>query len=290
MAVMVTLVSIVNTEPRLVPLEQRVALLSPRVPTSGLIKEGQWVRCLHGLYRADIGFVCGHNPHSELDTVVAFVARIPEPSSRSTKRKRVTRPVARPWTVPEIEAVWGYSRIQALSAEEFVFRHERYCSGLIMKHISSRSIVAVAHAPNDISPFIRASCIRTLPSFASWVHRFVQDNIRPQQRVKIESGEQKGIIGRPFAIIDSVATIVAEAEDDTPPFDISLRSLSPHYVPGDSVKARWSDSHGMVILVDEDQNTLVYVERDSTNEVSAIPSKVYDSLTPCIDHDAIGCG
>lgn len=170
MAVMVTLVSIVNTEPRLVPLEQRVALLSPRVPTSGLIKEGQWVRCLHGLYRADIGFVCGHNPHSELDTVVAFVARIPEPSSRSTKRKRVTRPVARPWTVPEIEAVWGYSRIQALSAEEFVFRHERYCSGLIMKHISSRSIVAVAHAPNDISPFIRASCIHTLPSFASWVH------------------------------------------------------------------------------------------------------------------------
>jgi hypothetical protein len=41
--VMVDLVTIFNTEPRLIPLEQRVALLLPHVPSSHLIEEGQWV-------------------------------------------------------------------------------------------------------------------------------------------------------------------------------------------------------------------------------------------------------
>jgi hypothetical protein len=54
-----------NVTPRLVPLEQRVALLSPRNPLSRPIEEGQWVRVLHGLYRNDIGFVCGHDPSSD---------------------------------------------------------------------------------------------------------------------------------------------------------------------------------------------------------------------------------
>ena len=282
-AAMVTLVTIFKSEPILIPLEQRVALLFHRAPTSRQVNEGQWVRSSRGLYRDNIGFVCDHNPESDLDTIVAFVPRIPEPSSRGAKRKRVTRPVARTWSVPEIEAVWGPSHIQKKSPEEFVFRHERYSSGLIMKHVSSLSVVAETHTPNDLSPFIRASCIRSKPSFYPWVHRFVQDNIRPQQRVRIERGEQQGIIRRPFAINNSVATIVTESEDDTPPFDISLHYLSPHYVPGDYVKARWTDSRGMVVLVDEDQNTLLYVEENSKNEVSAILHSAYVSLTPRID-------
>ena len=279
---MVTLVTIFKSEPVLIPLEHRVALLFHHAPTSCQVNEGQWVRSLHGLYRDDIGFVCDHNPESDLDTIVALVPRIPEPSTRSAKRKRVARPVAQTWSVPEIEAVWGPSRVQKKSAEEFIFRHERYSSGLIMKHVSLQSVVVVAHAPNDLSPFIRASCIRNIPSFYPWVHRFVQDNIRPQQRVRIESGEQQGIIGRPFAINNSIATIVVESEDDTPPFDVSLRQLSPHYVPGDNVKARWSESHGMVVLVDEDQNTLIYLEENSRNEVSTIMYSLCVSMTPRI--------
>jgi hypothetical protein len=280
MAVMVTLVTILKSEPYLVPSEHRVALLKPR---SGLIQEGEWVRCLQGLYRGDYGFVCGYSPLSELDLLVAFVPRIPEPSPRSTKRKRVARPVARTWSTLEIEAVWGPSRIQKKSGDEFVFRHEEYSGGLLMKHLSSESVIPAARAPIDISPFIRADCIRNTSSFAPWVHRFAQDNILPQQRVRVESGEQQGIIGRPFAINNSVATIVRESEEETPPFDISVRYLSPLYLPGDNVKARWSDSHGMVILVDDDQNRLVYVDVNSSKEVSVIPSTLYVTLTPCID-------
>jgi|SRR6266702_329114 len=74
--------------PRLVPLEQRVALLSPHNPLSCPIKEGQWVHCLHGLYRGDIGFVCGHDPTRDMETIVALAPRIPEKTTRTAKWKK----------------------------------------------------------------------------------------------------------------------------------------------------------------------------------------------------------
>ena len=159
----------------------------------------------------------------------------------------------------------------------FIFHHEKYCSGLIMKRMTSQSIVAVAHAPTDILPFIRASCIRDIPSFAPWAHRYAQDNIRPQQLVKIQSGEQKGMIGRPYLINNSVATIIPESKDDTPLVNIPLRNLSPLYRLGDSIKDRWSASNGLVVNINEEQKTLVYVEKDSMNEVSL-------ALSSCMCH------
>ncbi|KAF8264671.1 hypothetical protein EI94DRAFT_1805484 [Lactarius quietus] len=252
----------------LIPLEQRVALLLPHVPSPCQIEEGQWVQCLFGLYRDDIGFVCGHNPHSDLDLLIAFVPRIPEPSAQSTKRKKLARPDARTWTLPEVEAVWGPSWIQRKSGDEFLFAEEMYCAGLIMKNLTTHSVVTVAHAPINLLPFIRASCVRNNPSFTPWAHRFAQDNIRPQQRVRVKSGEQKGIIGRPRIITYGVATIVPENEGDIPPFDVSLRALSLQYVLGDNVKDRWSDSHGMVVKIDEDRNILVYIDKDSLYEIT----------------------
>ena len=281
-ATMVTLVTIFKSEPVLIPLEHRITLLFHHTPTSCQVNEGQWVQSLHGLYRNDIGFVCDHNPELDLDTIIALVPRIPEPLTWSAKWKRVAQPVARTWSVPEIKVVWGPSWVQKKSAEEFIFRHKRYSSRLIMKHVSSQSIIVVTHTPNNLSSFIRASCIRNIPSFYPWVHQFIQDNIRPQQRVRIESGEQQGIISRPFAINNSVATIVAESEDDTPPFDVSLCQLLPHYVPGDNVKVHWSESRGMVVLVNEDQNTLIYLEENSRNEVSTIMYSLCVSMTPRI--------
>jgi hypothetical protein len=76
-----------NLPPRLLPMEQRIALLSPHNPLSRPIEEGQWVRCSHGLYRHDIGFVCGHDPFRDAETTVAFVPRIPDKALRSQDRK-----------------------------------------------------------------------------------------------------------------------------------------------------------------------------------------------------------
>jgi hypothetical protein len=156
-------------------------------------------------------------------------------------------------------------------------------SSLIMKHISSESIISATCTPINVSPFIRANNICIISSLAPWVHCFSQDNIQQQQHIRVESREQEGIIGHPFTINNSVVTIVTESEEETPPFDISVHSLSPLYILGDNVKACWSDSHGMVILVNEDQNWLVYIDMNLSQEVGAIPSRLYISLTPYID-------
>ncbi|KAF8258318.1 hypothetical protein EI94DRAFT_1708103 [Lactarius quietus] len=192
------LVTIFNTGPSLIPLEQHVALLLPHVMSPCQIEEGQW--------------------------------------------------------------------IQRKSGDEFLFAEETYCASLIMKNITTHSVITVAHAPINLLPFIRASCVCNNPSFAPWAHRFAQDNIRLQQQVRVESGEQKGIIGQPRIITYGVATIVPENEGDIPLFNVSLRALSLQYVLGNNVKDRWSDSHGMVVKINEDQNILVYIDKDSLYE------------------------
>jgi hypothetical protein len=77
-----------NKTLHLVPLEHRCALLAPQNPLAGPIEVGQWVCCLHSLYRNDIGFVCRHYPYQDVETAVALVPRIPEKTVQTAKRKR----------------------------------------------------------------------------------------------------------------------------------------------------------------------------------------------------------
>ena len=79
------------------------------------------------------------------------------------------------------------------------------------------------------------------------------------------------MIGHPIAIIDGVAAIAPESGSggDLLPH-VPLRSLVPHYLPRDNVKDCWSDSCGIVLSVDKDHKTLVYVEKDSVREVHCV--------------------
>ena len=101
--------------PRLVPLEQCIALLVPHNPLSGPIEVGHWVKCLHGLYRNDLGFVCRRRPYRDADrdaeTIVALVPRIPEKTDQTAKRKRGSRPEQWIWLCKQLEAVWGPSQV-----------------------------------------------------------------------------------------------------------------------------------------------------------------------------------
>jgi transcription elongation factor SPT5 len=259
---------ITYTDPVLIPLAHRDVLLRPRNPISRPIQEGNWVRCTHGLYRNDIGFVCDRDPSRDEDTIVAFVPRIPEKASWLGKRKRSGRPEPRRWTATQVEAAWGPKKVRRVSAEEYEFRGERYISGLIMKQIPSASLVNVQDSPSDISHFISATCIRNKPSFAPWVHRFAQDTIRPTYRVKVESGDHRGAIGQVFDINGSLATVILDTTGNGPMLVLPLRSLSPYYSDGDNVKSRWSDSCGMLLSVDEDHSMLTYVETDFKQTVS----------------------
>jgi len=268
------LVTVLSPTPRLIPIEQRVALLESRNPLSRNIDEGQWVRCRHGFYRGDIGFVCGRRERSDLEIIVALIPRIPNRSDKPVsgtagKRKRVSRPFPRPWSAVQVATEWGDAKVESNSSEEFTFLGETYESGLIMKHFAPNNLVIVDSAPSNFKSFLAASSIRRRPSFAPWLHRFAQDSLQPHQRVRAESGDLAGITGRAREIIDGVAFIEPESPlDDIPvKIEIPLRSLAPLYLQGDNVKDRWSDSFGIVMSVDEEHKTLVYVESDPIREV-----------------------
>jgi hypothetical protein len=265
--------------PRLIPVDQRIQLLASRNPLSRRIEEGQWVRCLHGRYRDDVGFVSGWDPTSDSEIIVALVPRISkrldQPIGASAgKRKRACRPLPRPWSAAQVIAEWGFAMVQTILPKEFTFRHENYNCGLIMKRLPPDGLAIVDSAPSNFKLFLAASNIREMASFAPWVHRFAQDTLRPQQRVRVESGEHRGLVGRVYYIIDSVATVAPEPPFEANPMpEVPLRSLAPHYLPGDNVRARWLDSYGIVMSVDDVRKTLVYIEKDSVQQVRYISSQ-----------------
>lgn len=267
--------TVYKNSPRFVPPEERITLLSPRNPgqRSQPVNEGEWVKCKYGLYRNDIGFVCGHDPSSDAELIVAFVPRIPHKASRpgqekgapgSAKRKRVIRPEPQSWSAHDVEAIWGKSQVRRTSKDEYEFRHETYKSGLVLKRFPPASLTG-ASAPADIGPFTRASQI----SFAPVLRRIAQDSIKVGQRVAVISGEQCGLVGYPIDINNGEATVVQRTGDDTPLLT-PLRCLLPAYEPGDHVKHRWMHSRGIVVSVDDDLKTLSFVEEGTNEEVRSI--------------------
>ena len=264
------LVTVYNSKRWLVPPEERKTLLSPRNPLSSSICEGEWVRCRHGLYRGDIGLVCGRDPFSETEAIVAFIPRIPDKGSSSVpKRKRLARPEPQQWYADRAKAMWGV-KVRKISDEEYQLKHETYKSGLILKHLPPAS-VAIANAPLDIGPFLSATYVSHLPFYSSLVLRCAQNTIKVGQWVKVLAGEQQGLIGHPTDVSDGVATVVLQTNDYTS-FVVSLCSLAIVYSPGDHVKHRFADSRGIVSSVDEEFRTVTFIEKDTNKEVCEIVS------------------
>ena len=137
-----------------------------------------------------------------------------------------------------------------------------------MKRLPPASL-AVANAPNDISGFAAASCIAYSPFFSTMTRQCAQESIKVGQRVRVISGEQQGWVGYPVNITNGIAVFVQNT-DVTPDLQIPLKCLLPAYRPGDHVKFRWADSHGIVTTVDEILEKVSFVERDSHQEVSTM--------------------
>ena len=258
--------AVYGTVPRFVPPTERGTLLSPRNPlsTTHSVCCGEWVRCLHGLYRGDVGLVCEVDSTSDASVIVAFLPRIPDrvPDHTATsakKRKRWVRPTPRLWSASEVRAVWGDHRVQMVSdADEFEFGFETYRTGLLIKPLPPASI-AVANAPDNIGLFTRSLYITTLPFFDSMAQRYAQSSILVGQRVKVISGEQRGLVGYMVDITNDVADVVQRVVDDTPPIhlQVPLTELLPVYKPGDHVKHMWSNTQGIVTSSDLDMVTFV---------------------------------
>ncbi|KAH9025740.1 hypothetical protein EDB85DRAFT_2149581 [Lactarius pseudohatsudake] len=264
----------IHLAPFLVPLEQHVALLSPCNPLSCPIKAGQWVRCLHRLYHNDLGFVCEHDPSRDAETIVALVPRIPEKTTRTAKWKKVAQPEQRSWSTEQLAVSWGTSKVQRTSSDEYIFGREKYRSGLIVKQFSPTSLVNVESRSDDLLPFLRAMFICNTPSFAPWIHRSAQDAIKPSQLVKVDSGDHRGVIGKPLDVRDSVAYLSLNFTGDSPTLQIPLCTLAPFYDRGHHIKNRWSESSGIVTLIDEDGKTLTYIKRGSQNTITILVDAV----------------
>ena len=267
-------VTVFKTPPRFVPPTERGTLLSPRNPLSSThsVRCGEWVRCLHGLYRGDVGLVCEVDSTSEASVIVAFLPRIPDQipdraAAAGKKRKRWVRPTPRLWFAAEVRGVWGDHRVRMVpNANEYEFGHETYRTGLLIKPLPPASI-EVAGAPDNIDPFARSPYIAKLPFFDSMARRYAQGSIVVGQRVQVISGEQQGLVGYMVDIINDVADVVQRVDDDTPPLQLQvpLTELLPVYKPGDHVKYIWSDSHG--IVTSSDLGVVTFVDTRSKEEV-----------------------
>ena len=94
-------------------------------------------------------------------------------------------------------------------------------------------------------------------------------------------GEQQGWIGYPVDIVDGIAVLVWNTNDVAPDLQVSLACLLLDYRPGDHVKCRWADAHGIVSSVNDDLGTISFVERRSHHDVSiAILAMVVDNSFP----------
>ena len=264
------LVTVYKAPPRFVPPSERGTILSPRNPLSSIhsICGGNWVRCLHGLYRGDVGLVCEVDSTSEASVVVAFLPRIPDRTVVPAKRKRgAARPNPRLWFPSQVEAVWGKSRVRRFPEDKYTyeFDHETYRTGLIIKPLPPVSIV-VASAPPNVGPFIESVYISKLPFFDSMTRRYAQDSINIGQRVQVISEELSGLVGHAIDIIDGVAAVQLN-DDNMPLLQVPLGSLLPAYELGDHVKHAWSDTCGIVMSIES--GAVSFIDSRTQNGVRA---------------------
>jgi hypothetical protein len=265
------LVAVPDKRPTFITPTEYSGLLS-RFHPSSTIEIGQWVRCLAGRYRDDIGYVYESGaPMSYWDATVAFVPRISRPGG---KRKRDGRPAPGPWTVEELTRQHGEKSIKILRPDQFVFRGGLYQEGLAFEIMPWLLLRALDHSSHDIRPFAQSAKIRNHTAFAICLKRFAQDSVRMGDRVLVVSGEHSGIVGRIGDIRNDVADVVTQTpeQDSGLTISVTLRHLIPHFLAGDHVKDHWSDCFGMVIAVDHDAQRITFLNKNNNAEAcSTLP-------------------
>ncbi|KAH9009203.1 hypothetical protein EDB83DRAFT_2531320 [Lactarius deliciosus] len=263
------LVTVRDKQPRFIPPTEYVGILSSQPHSSARIEVGQWVHCIAGQYRDDVGYVYKSNvsESNQWDVIVAFVPRI---SQSGGKRKRDGRPAPHLWTATELAQQYGQRKVKVLGSNKFVFRGSVYEDGLVMEPIPLTYLRVLEHSPQNITPFIQSAIIRSHPPFYPCLKCFAQDSTQVGDRVLVVSGEYAGIIGRTERIQHNIADVVTQSPEQHSGLIIrvSLRDLIPHFHPGDSVKDRWSGSFGMVVAIDHDEQKVTFLDREANAEIN----------------------
>jgi transcription elongation factor SPT5 len=244
-----------------------VGILSRCPHPSSRIENGQWVCCLAGKYRGDVGYVCESIfPMYEWCALVAFVPRIPQSGG---KRKRDRRPAPRVWTTEELIQQYGERRVKILGSGQLRFRGCLYQDGLAFELVPLTLLRVLQRSPRDITPFLQSGRIRTLPAFAASLQHFAQDSIQVGDRILVVSGEHNGIIGRIRDIRDDVADVVTQIPEKHSGLIIcvTLRDLIPYFLAGDYVKIHWLSHCGLIIAVEHDTRIVTFLDEKTNTEV-----------------------
>ncbi|KAH9021944.1 hypothetical protein EDB85DRAFT_2152037 [Lactarius pseudohatsudake] len=227
------LVIIRDKQPQFIAPTEYVGILSHRHNRSAGMEVGQWVRCIAGRYRDDVGYLYESDISIQGDVVVIFVPRIPQSGG---KRKRGGRPAPQVWTIAELAQQYGQRKVKVLGPDKFAFRGSVYEDGLVMEHIPSSYLRVLGYSPQNITPFVQSAMVRSHPPFYPCLKRFVQDSTQVGDRMLVVSGEYAGIIGRTKRIQDNVADVVTQSPEQHSGLIIrvALRDLIPYFLPGDN--------------------------------------------------------
>ena len=257
-------VAVRDKKPNFIAPTEYVGLLSRHSLSSSRVEVGQWVCCLVGRYRNDLGYVVDTD---EWNATVAFVPRIPKPKG---KRQRDGRARPRAWTAVEVIQQYGRGRVQVRGPNNFVFGGSSYEDGLVMVRVPMSHLRVSNYSPGDIAPFVRSTVLRTDPLFDVCLKRFAQDSTQVGDRILVISGEHAGIIGRVERICNNVADVVTQSPEEHSGLVISivLRDLLPHFLAGDHVRDRWTDCVGIVVAVDNNDKKLTFLSKETNEEVS----------------------
>jgi protein tyrosine phosphatase len=79
------------------------------------------------------------------------------------------------------------------------------------------------------------------------------------------SGEQQGVVGHTISIANGVLDVKPK-DDDIPLLQVPPEQLLPIYRPGDHVKGKWSEEHG-IIMPSEEPGSVSFIDTCMQNRV-----------------------
>ncbi|THH11687.1 hypothetical protein EW146_g7956 [Bondarzewia mesenterica] len=269
---------------KIMPVDERVALLnlSNQDP---LVTIGSWVIIRHSLYKSDWAYVLEDVPATG-EVEVAVVPRIPLDRERyggKGKKRKVSplssvadsQPPAHPFTFNDIAAVFGSSAIRT-KGDEFIFRCQTFKNGLLHKHFAMTTVSAVEGVPTtslqDLEPFLKAKLPIDLRALADASRDASLKRIVIDDRVRITSGEQAGLVGEVLDVRGEVASILPRSDDDGNAFEIVLgvpmANFERFFKAGDHVQVKTgvdAGRKGLIAVVE--LPTMTFIEANTNFHV-----------------------
>ena len=280
--VMTAVDGLMNVYPRtkmmLVEIKEMPDLL--RVTKTPLLEPGAYVRLKKPpKYAGDLAQVIDVTD-TGLELRVRFVPRLDyglhedanaplDPSG--TKRKRPTqgpRPPQRLFS--EVEARKRTARNLTLRGDKsFQYAGEEFVNGFCERDVKVQTVQTVNVNPTleEVTRFASGAEDGTenldLNALAASLKQSTANaSYLPGDVVEVYEGEQKGVVGRAISVQNDIVTMaVSEGPLIGQSIEVPIKGLRKRFRPGDHVKviggSRYRDEVGMVVMIKEDQVTLL---------------------------------